>query len=387
MNNRRVLFVDDEPILLDTYRRLLGREFEVRTAEGPEAGLVAIGEKGPFAVIASDLRMPGMNGIEFLSRARLIAPNSVRFMLTGFADTSAAIAAVNEGCIFRFLQKPCPHEQLVMALDAGVEQYRLITAERELLEQTLAGSIRMLTEIVGLTHSGVMGRSSRLRRTMGHLARELKLPNAWQYELAGLLSQIGCLTIQPEILEKVWAGQDLSPGDDAIYRSHPAIGSQLLSNIPRMSSVARIIALQLAPAQADAAGAAEDSGLLQGGRMLQASVEFDQLLARGLSVPEAVERMRRSASGYPPGMLDALATFDLGRKPRILKVVGIRDLDDRMVFAQDVVARNGMLLMAKGHEVNGPVKFRLSSFAAGVGVIEPIRVWITDEDQTDRVAA
>src|SRR4030042_1805929 len=93
----------------------------------------------PYAVIVSDLKMPGMNGIKFLSKVREMAPDSVRVMLTGFAELQTAIDAVNEGNIFRFLTKPCPPDILSRALDMGIEQYRLITAERELLEQTLKG--------------------------------------------------------------------------------------------------------------------------------------------------------------------------------------------------------------------------------------------------------
>ena len=111
--SEKILFVDDEPDLLAAYQRHLRKAFEIETAEGPERGLEAVTERGPFAVIVSDLRMPNMDGIQFLSLVKKKTPNSVRIMLTGCADLETSIAAVNEGNIFRFLTKPCQPNTLV----------------------------------------------------------------------------------------------------------------------------------------------------------------------------------------------------------------------------------------------------------------------------------
>jgi len=102
---RRILCVDDEPNVLQAFERQLRREFDLQTALGPELGLQALAANGPFAVVVSDLRMPGMNGIEFLTHVRQTAPDTVRVMLTGDADLGATIKAVNEGRIFQFFDQ------------------------------------------------------------------------------------------------------------------------------------------------------------------------------------------------------------------------------------------------------------------------------------------
>ncbi len=89
----------------------------------------------------SDMRMPGMDGATVLTRARAVQPDTVRVLLTGQADMEDAVAAVNDGNIFRFLIKPCPRPVLVRALTDAVDQHRMITAERVLLERTLRGSV------------------------------------------------------------------------------------------------------------------------------------------------------------------------------------------------------------------------------------------------------
>ena len=92
----KILFVDDEPAVLDGYKRLLHREFEVSTAVGGELGLSRISAEGPFSVVISDMRMPGMSGAQFLAEVRQRAPDTTRMLLTGYTDLNAAMEAVNE---------------------------------------------------------------------------------------------------------------------------------------------------------------------------------------------------------------------------------------------------------------------------------------------------
>jgi DNA-binding NtrC family response regulator len=119
----RILFVDDERNVLDGYRRLLHDEFEIETAQGGGQALAAIHRYGPYAIVISDVRMPGMNGAEFLTQVRQVAPNTVRMLLTGYRDIDQAIEAVNEGRIFRYLNKPCQKDELIAAINLGLAQY------------------------------------------------------------------------------------------------------------------------------------------------------------------------------------------------------------------------------------------------------------------------
>ena len=121
--SNKILFVDDDVNILDAYKRQLKRQFQVDTARGGEEGLNAIRNSGPYAVVVSDLRMPGMDGNQFLTRVKEAAPESVRIMLTGFADLKTAMDAINRGNIFRLLTKPCAKEVLSEALSDGIEQY------------------------------------------------------------------------------------------------------------------------------------------------------------------------------------------------------------------------------------------------------------------------
>ena len=122
--SKQILFVDDDQHLLDSFTRNLHSEFTIETAPGGKEGLALIHLFGPFAVVISDMRMPGLDGAEFLARVRELSPHSVRMLLTGHNDLNRAIAAVNGGQIFHYLTKPCSKEEMVSAIRLGLAQYR-----------------------------------------------------------------------------------------------------------------------------------------------------------------------------------------------------------------------------------------------------------------------
>src|SRR5271168_2714080 len=124
----KILMVDDESNVLDGYQRIFHNEFQIDIAAGGGAALAALEATGPYAVVVSDMRMPEMDGAQLLARIKVLAPDTVRIMLTGNAEIQDAVSAVNEGNIFRFLTKPCNKATLGKALTAGLMQYRLLTA-------------------------------------------------------------------------------------------------------------------------------------------------------------------------------------------------------------------------------------------------------------------
>ncbi len=239
-----VLFVDDEPNILAGYQRQLRRQFTVDTAESGVEALAKIHANGSYAVIVSDMQMPGMNGIEFLSRAAEFAPHTVRMMLTGNADQQTASTALNEGRIFRFLNKPCTPEALASALEAGLAQYKLVMAEKELLEKTLIGSIGILVDVLSISDPQMFARGKRLRDCVRETAAALDYRNRWELEVAALLSQIGSLTLPAEILLKERAHIPLTPEEREIVERAPESGCNLLIKIPRLETVAQIIRYQ-----------------------------------------------------------------------------------------------------------------------------------------------
>ena len=188
-------------------------------AAGPEEGLARLQSGLDVAVVVSDLRMPGMDGVAFLGRVRELRPEAVRIILTGFADIGVAMAAVNKSKVFSFLTKPCPEEDLGEALAAGLRQYQLLAAEKELLRGTVRGTIKLLTNLLEMVNPVAFGKSSRVKRLAMDIGAYLGIKDAWRLELAAMLSQIGCAAMPAETLRRAYRGEP-PRGDTALRVRH-----------------------------------------------------------------------------------------------------------------------------------------------------------------------
>jgi response regulator RpfG family c-di-GMP phosphodiesterase len=371
----KILFVDDEPFLLEGLRRSLHKEFEADLAGGGAEGLEKIKKSGPYPVVVSDMRMPGMDGAAFLSQVRTVAPESIRVMLTGYADMEAAMRAVNEGRIFRFLNKPVTPDDLALALRACLTQFELARREKELLENTLAGAVRVLTEVLNLANPAAFNKGNRIQQYVSHIAAKLGLADTWQYEIAALLSELGCVTLTPDLVEAIHAQQPLSPEDQQRYRKHPKIGHDLLVRIPRLELVAEMILQQedSVPALKTIHNTAEQA-IHNGAQMVKVSLAFDRLLNSGSSKTEALHALGKSPGDYERTFVSALDDYQVARQPTELRAIDVRDLRTGMVLREDLRAANGILLAAKGQEVSHALVKTVRNFVDNGSVKGTVRV-------------
>ncbi|EGY25667.1 response regulator [Desulfovibrio sp. A2] len=350
----RILFVDDEPNILDTFRRNLRRAFDVATAEGPEQGLQALESAGPFAVVVSDLRMPVMDGIAFLEHVRERAPDAVRIILSGHGDFATAVAAVNRGAVFRFLTKPCPPEELVGVLRDALRQHRLVVAERELLRGTLRGSVQVLTDVLALVNPEAFGRSERIRDLVVKLGARLDAKPLWQLELASMLCQLGCVALPPDTLRKRLSGEDLTAEEQQIWGMHPEIAANLLTNIPRLGEVAAMIGAQQMPPGPD---------VPLGARILRAALDYDVELRRGLSPSLAVAALRVRPERYDPAVLSALTASVADASDVPMREVPLTGLRPGMVLARDLTNAAGTPLLLAGQRLSDASISRLRNLS------------------------
>jgi CheY-like chemotaxis protein len=373
----KVLFVDDEPHLLAGIERGLRQHFPVYTATGGSQGLQMLRQSGPFAVVVSDMRMPEMTGVQFLAQVRETYPDSVRMILSGQSDLSDTIAAVNEGNIFRFLSKPTDAGQLVTAVESAVAQYRLLAAEKVLLEQTLTGAVNMLVEILSMTMPAAHSRAVRAQRYVVALAQALNLREQWQWPLAAIVSQIGCVALSPGTLSKVEAGQELNDEEQSLYQSHPEIARKLLETIPRLEDVAAIVTAQSGPLALGAlARDPQTWDVRSAGRiLLRAALDFDRLVMARKSAKQAAAMLRDSGTELPVPVVDALGLLPIASAERIMRQARIKDLAPGMLLDEALMTRKGALLLPAGHEVTAALIARLRSLGAG-HLKEPFRVLV-----------
>ncbi len=383
----KILCVDDDPNVLAAYQRNLRKQFDVETALGGNAGLLAVQERGPYAVIVADMQMPGMNGIDFLHTVHDQVPDSVRVMLTGNADQKTAVEAINRGQVFQFLNKPCPPEVLALALESGVKQYQLVTAERELLENTLNGSLRVLTEVLALVERDTFGRSQKLRDAVRAFSHSLGIRQTWDLEAAAMLLHLGWVTVPPALIERVRAAQPLTPAETDLWQRLPGVGRGLINKIPRLESVADIVYYQ--DKHFDGSGFPLDlkagEAVPIGARIIKVLKDMLDLEEHGHSREQALEEMRLRAGWYDPRVLDSISRhFDIfidghlvASQERVATTLAALRADQTL--ACDVVTTDELLIARAGTTVTPLLLERLRNFRQVSGVREPLYVVVKPE--------
>ena len=368
---RWVLCVDDEPLLLEGLERTLREGFEVITETKPLAALALLERKEhDFVAIVSDMRMPLMDGAKFLSCAAEIAPNSTRVLLTGHAELNAAIAAVNTGRVFRFLCKPCPPNELLAALEAAAEQHQLRNLEKELLEQTLTGSVRLLSEVLMLVAPQIFTRNQRIQSYVLYLAQRLGRNDAWRFELAACLNMIGCVGLPEDTFNRALAGAPLDEQQSRAFAEHPLTAHRLLKKIPRFEDVAEMLRLQ-----ADTPSDTEVSPDVElGARMLRVARAVEQLVSKGVSEPEAVTKLLVDARAPEIELLKLLGEFRSVALAGELKELRVAQMTSQMVLEDDVKTKTGVVVVPGGKQLTQPLLERLIRFSRAGVLIEPVRV-------------
>lgn len=365
----RVLFVDDEPEVLEGISMALRKHFDVVTATSAVAGMALLKTQGPFVAVVSDMRVPLMDGATFLARAREVAPDTIRLVLTGQADIQSAIAAVNDGQIFRFLTKPCPPPLLIKALEAATEQHRLITSERVLLEQTLVGVIKTLAEILALTSPRAFGRAMRLRARVSAIAQGLKRPDAWQLEIAALLSHLAHVTLPAPTAEKLHLQRTLGGEERQLVDRLPDITERLLAPIPRLETVREILRHVGDPLSLG-------ESVPWGSRLLKVLIDLDSLEAQGFGTPQAIAHLAQFVGAYDPEILEHAA--QLSPAPASfsqMRTVRPMELTMGMILVDDMTLTSGEVLIPHNQPITAGVIETLLNHARLLNP-HPVRVLV-----------
>jgi len=371
----KVLFVDDEKNILSSIRRQMRNHFTVLTAESGAEGLQHLLEQPDIKVVVSDMRMPEMDGVQFLRQVAERAPDTIRLMLTGHADMNATVGAVNEGRIFRFLLKPWDNDVLLAAVEAAMRQHQLIHAERELLEKTVSGIVELLVEVMAIFDPNAVGRGSRIRRLSRRLAEEIGLPEPWQLELAATLSTLGCITLPPEILQQLRENKPLADGDMQLYNQHPQRASRLLRHIPRLDVVSGMIAAQQGRflLEKPVTALREPELIAFGGHAVGMLLALDEKQQQGGNPEALLKEMAGNSKQYDPTLVAELQNIYASGFMNERHVM-LAELKPGMVLKQPIYSTTGALIMPAGQQFSGVLIERLNAFAQRTPISEPMLV-------------
>jgi hypothetical protein len=315
-----------------------------------------------------------MDGATFLAQVRAVAPDSVRMLLTGHSDVESAIAAVNEGQIFRFLAKPCAPELLRQAIAAAVEQHRLISSEKVLLEQTLRGCIKTLIDVLSLANPTAFGKATRIRDYASALAASAGIANLWQLEIAAMLSHLGDVVLPELTLESYFRGQALSAPEQAMVARVASLNQELLANIPRLEVVREWVAeLNTSAQQASSVPPKRWAEQCTELKILRIATDFDRLESEGLSTQDSLDLMRGRGGWYDETLLVAFAKLRESKTQGQMREVPASAVAAGMILVTDVRTTGGVLVLARGHQLTPSSMERLRNYPKGA-LKEPIRI-------------
>lgn len=428
-----VLCVDDEPNILSALQRLLRSEgYRILKANSGPQGLEIL-EREAVDVIVSDMRMPNMSGAQFLAAAARQRPQTVRILLTGYADLESTVQAINEGHIYRYLSKPWEDADLKIAVARGLEYKRLTAQRDQLLAQTrkqnaelrdlnvnLENRVEQRTEELRQTALFLESAYDELRRAYrasipvfarlvemregtdtGHgrriadlavstariLGIEGRLLEA--IEDAALLHDIGKIGMEDKLLRTPYS--ELSPAQRKEEQQHGLIGQALLMSLQPLEDAARIIRSH--HERYDGSGypdGLKGEEIPLGARILSAASDFDAgqagtLVTDAMTWDEARAFIAEHAgSRYDPtiaaAFLDAVEEYQARTGiVRELKLTS-DDLRTGLTLSRDLEARQGMLLLAAGHVLNETLISRIRRYEADINRGFTVYVYAPQEE-------
>ncbi len=230
-----------------------------------------------------------------------------------------------------------------------------MVAERVLLQETLIGCIKALIDVLAITNPVAFGRTNRVKRIVMEFAERLGSKKFWQLEAAAMLSQLGCISLPVELVEKIYYGERLTSDEKVLAGGIPQVANKLLGHIPRLEPVLQILELVDAPPSLE--GALTEGMVRMGATILKISLDYDSLLAQGHTADVAVQTLRSSGKKYDLQMLEKFAEF-IGARSGASEIqeLPLRVVQPGMVFLDDLRTHMGTLLVPKGFEVT-PVFF------------------------------
>ena len=346
----KILFVDDDELVLSGLTLTVGRKYDISTAISGMEGLEVFEKEGPFAVIVSDFNMPQMDGSEFLREIRQKDKEVVTMLLSGGANFNEVSDAVRRGGIFRLIGKPCPTELMVENLDQALKQYRTIRAEKDMLEQTMNGVVRAITTILAASKPLFFGRSERVKQLAFDLAKELNLTEDWRLELASTFSYLGYLTLPDEVQEKLYNNEDVPDEIMDVVKVFPNFANGILKAIPRLEEITPIISRIDEDYEASDSDDGDSAKLAS---LIRLAKHYERYASDGYSRTDIFGILDKSPDVYFPGALEALRKIkDYSKGEAEVEEVSIDKLKSGMRILQELRLPNGTLVAPKGSKVD-----------------------------------
>ncbi len=215
------------------------------------------------------------------------------------------------------------------------------------------GSIKVWTDLLSLANPAAFGRSTRIRAYVQQIVKEMGLESPWRFEAAAMLSQVGCITLDPDKIEAAYCGRPLSPEEQVKFDQHPGVADNLLGHIPRLEPIAWMVGQQMSYPPKNEGKEMPDS-VVRGAAILQLAISYDDLRIRGVSKGEAVAELKAKKT-FATKLINALKELDAAAPPMEKKLVPVSQLrsgiileEEIMISEEEIRTRTGLLFVGRG---------------------------------------
>ena len=374
-----VLMVDDNEVNVDILVDTLGDIYDVSVAMDGLAALEAVAENPPDLILL-DVMMPEMDGYEVCEKLK--ANKKTRgipvIFVTAKIEVEDEIKGFQVGAV-DYITKPLSPPVVTARVETHLKLRNSELHLKELLEKTLGGTVKMLTDMLSVANPSAFSRASRISRHVKKMTESLHMGHIWQIRMAAMLSQIGCMTLSTDTMDRIHRGEDVSIEEMAAFNRHPAVGYELIRRIPNLKDVAEIMVRQQALQTKTDMGDKTPDLILMGSRMLKLAIDYEKKIFEGKSASEALTILRSDKMEYGLELFEVFSTIiDADAATTPIRHLFVRELNPGMIINKDIITKKGKLLIGAGTEVTLPVFETLSNFSKTGFVEEPFEVLIRE---------
>lgn len=377
----RVLLVEDDDFDAELITRMLkvgdgSSSFVAERAADVKQALQRL-QATEIDALLLDLGLPDSTRFTGLQRLLAERPGLPIVVITGNGEGQMGIEAVRAGAQDFLVKDQITSAVLDKTLHYAIERVRALKTEKQLLEETLHGTIEALTTVLSLVNPTAFGRAQRLKEYVSLPAQLLGMASRWTVEVAAMVSQIGWVQHSPEECDRQYATPASLPERRSLVQDMPAIAAELLANIPHLGSVRSILALQVRRSDKSVRAEALRLGpeVFLGMELLYIAIQFDILETQLKSKESALESLRQRKDEFEEPVFRAFVEAQLRAiASSAVRVIRAKELLEGMILADDVLTPEGRIVVARGHEVTPSMLARLRFFGERARIAEPIRV-------------
>ena len=348
-----VLFVDDDPNILRAIRRNLRGKFEICISETVEDALYKI-QEFDFPIVVSDMKMPGMNGADFLIQVKEKLPNAIRILLTGESGLEEAIKAINESDIYKFLTKPCPTDKLVSTLDSALRLYQSAHIEQIIMDKSVKGFVYIISDLMNIISPEIFKKSRDVARIAKSSQTNFPIKDLWSFEVASLVMYLGSIHYKIYNYDKFYG----TPKMVAILNK----SANLVFKIPKFEEVHNILF--------DLANFYKDSIIIDSldcdSKVLKLIIDYYHMVGNS-------NFKNKFLSMYSKELIKEVPAL-FGRREKAPTEINAEALKLNMTAVDNIVTISGSILINKGDKIKQDDMQVLKLFSSKNVLVEPFKV-------------